>query len=368
MLQKIIYKRMIKIHMLKLRLHVISAIFLSIVSYSQGQNTLTVNAQVTAKYDDNPNLNSPNQFPGYNVILVIKNIGKTAVEFDRIIAKFGSISRPENSFVCLSYGEEKEKGNPVNLIAFLPSTNENTLQEELAKKPQIYSKIFPGEIQKWEVDAPSEYISLYYYGTLGSYLLVGLEMKQNRVKTFFTKLPPIDKLPDNYAVQAGSAPKTLKLQEVKDSYLPSLDKVFSPAHQDLLKRTVAELSEKTDLEQLFTKGEYGQRKVAIQRMQNSRDPKYVKPLISGLLKEEPGSMQDLSIEIREALISIGEPAVIPLLDLLKHQNFYIRQHAVVALGEIGDTRAYSALSKLSTDDPEKVIRNLADYALKKIKK
>ncbi len=65
------------------------------------------------------------------------------------------------------------------------------------------------------------------------------------------------------------------------------------------------------------------------------------------------------------LREIGQPAVEPLIEALKHNNRNIRCNAARALGEIRDSRAKEALTKV-LDDKDENVREAAKAALKRL--
>ena len=69
----------------------------------------------------------------------------------------------------------------------------------------------------------------------------------------------------------------------------------------------------------------------------------------------------------EALGKIGEPAINPLLQALKHEDSGVRQKAAFILGSIGDASALEALTQ-AKEDKSWFVRDAAKGALKKIQK
>ncbi|MBA7554827.1 hypothetical protein ES705_47463 [subsurface metagenome] len=67
----------------------------------------------------------------------------------------------------------------------------------------------------------------------------------------------------------------------------------------------------------------------------------------------------------QALTDIGEPAVEPLIAVLKDSDENVRNLAIVSLGDIGDARAVEPLIHALKDSSKKV-RSFAAKALKKI--
>jgi len=65
----------------------------------------------------------------------------------------------------------------------------------------------------------------------------------------------------------------------------------------------------------------------------------VKPLLASLCQRG----YDVADPARDALILIGAPAVLPLVELLRHEEWYVRMRAATALGMIKDKRALQPL-------------------------
>lgn len=57
------------------------------------------------------------------------------------------------------------------------------------------------------------------------------------------------------------------------------------------------------------------------------------------------------------LVRIGEPAVLPLINSLKDENFFVRSQVIIALGMIGDSLAVEPLINSLKDDNAKVREN-----------
>ena len=72
------------------------------------------------------------------------------------------------------------------------------------------------------------------------------------------------------------------------------------------------------------------------------DTRAVEPLIKALPEFEDtfGGEKD---HIAEALGKMGEAAIEPLINALKHENLSVREGAAWALGQLGDTRAVEPL-------------------------
>jgi len=101
------------------------------------------------------------------------------------------------------------------------------------------------------------------------------------------------------------------------------------------------------------------------------DPRAVKPLVAALklrgdLYSRDINVWDLPSYATSALRKIGEPAVEPLIPLLRHRNKYTRGYAAETLGQIGDSRAVEPLiARLRDRDPD--VRRDAAGALGHIK-
>jgi len=76
---------------------------------------------------------------------------------------------------------------------------------------------------------------------------------------------------------------------------------------------------------------------------------------------------DISNAASESLKEIGEPAVMPLLDLVKQeQDIAMLRKAIQTLGDIGDERAIEPLEKIYAESKNSLIRQEAAVALNKI--
>jgi HEAT repeat protein len=64
-----------------------------------------------------------------------------------------------------------------------------------------------------------------------------------------------------------------------------------------------------------------------------------------------------------ALIAIGQPTVVHLLPLLKHDDKEVRGEAAYILGQIGDARAFDGLVELLSHDPDSAVHVAAARAL-----
>jgi HEAT repeat protein len=94
-----------------------------------------------------------------------------------------------------------------------------------------------------------------------------------------------------------------------------------------------------------------------------KDVRAVAPLIEALrIKTRLGGAEGSA---STALTEIGEPAVEPLITVLKDNDDNVRVLAIISLGGIGDARAVEPLISTLKDDNKRV-RNFAAKALKKI--
>jgi hypothetical protein len=84
----------------------------------------------------------------------------------------------------------------------------------------------------------------------------------------------------------------------------------------------------------------------------------IKSLIADL-RSKDGMLRQRS---RRSLVTIGKPAVISLVQLLRDRNYQVRWEAAKALGEIGDGRAVPALI-VALEDEEFDVRWLAAEGL-----
>ena len=81
-----------------------------------------------------------------------------------------------------------------------------------------------------------------------------------------------------------------------------------------------------------------------------KDPRAIQPLMAGM-RDSPESSEFRRIA-SDALLSIGETAVDPLLESLKDQDWQVRRNAALVLGRIKNVRAVEALLKgLREHDP-----------------
>jgi HEAT repeat protein len=82
----------------------------------------------------------------------------------------------------------------------------------------------------------------------------------------------------------------------------------------------------------------------------------------GMLADKEGLSRRLA---GDALVAIGEPAVLPLVDLMQQQDHLVRLEAVRALAKIGDQRAIPVLFE-ALDDSSPLIEYWASEGLEKL--
>jgi HEAT repeat protein len=105
------------------------------------------------------------------------------------------------------------------------------------------------------------------------------------------------------------------------------------------------------------------RRRAAEALGKIKDTTAIEPL-SKALDDESGDVQD---KARDALVRIGGPAVIALIQALKHEDANVRQRAAFALGDIGSAKALDALTE-AKEDKSGWVRNAVKGAIKKIQK
>ena len=82
----------------------------------------------------------------------------------------------------------------------------------------------------------------------------------------------------------------------------------------------------------------------------------IQPLIGAYIHS------DITVEAGGALISIGQPAVSPLIQALENPDPKIREHSAITLAGICDPAALEPLTKVSNEDPDPAVRSAASYA------
>lgn len=110
-------------------------------------------------------------------------------------------------------------------------------------------------------------------------------------------------------------------------------------------------------------GDEGVRMYAAKGLGEIKDTRAITPLIEALkIKTRWGGAEGSAAQ---ALTDIGEPAVEPLIQVLKDSDENVRLLTTITLGDIGDTRAVDPLIQTLKDSNKKVQRAAAK-ALKKI--
>lgn len=110
---------------------------------------------------------------------------------------------------------------------------------------------------------------------------------------------------------------------------------------------------------------------AVKALGSIGDARAVKPLINllynddkgdqmAMLNNDPDGIKHTAIE---SLISIGDPAVEPLINILHDTDGNVRVYGASALGSIGDARAVEPLINLLLNDNDWMVRKDAGYAL-----
>lgn len=142
----------------------------------------------------------------------------------------------------------------------------------------------------------------------------------------------------------------------------------------------------TPLINLLKDEAWGVRKNAAEALGNIGSMKAVRPLLE-LLRDEDSDVRgtalealsktglpdDPEIRIRFAIaredwemaVGIGEPAVAPLIALLKEGSKEVRKGVAAALGETGDDRAVDPLMELLKSDPDSQVRKAAAISISK---
>ena len=107
-------------------------------------------------------------------------------------------------------------------------------------------------------------------------------------------------------------------------------------------------------------------KLALEELCKIGDPRVVEPLLSALkYGHDYYDKVDTRMPIVNGLVKVGGPAVEQLIDALKSGDWRVRWTAVLALGEVGDTRAVEALID-ALKDTRRGVREFAVEALGKI--
>lgn len=101
---------------------------------------------------------------------------------------------------------------------------------------------------------------------------------------------------------------------------------------------------------------------AVQQLSAARIPEAIPTLIAALGYNNPGA----AVAAVDGLIQIGEPAVVPLLELLDGYNYGARAWAIRALAGIGDPRGLELLLDAAKNDFALSVRRAAARGLGKI--
>jgi len=104
------------------------------------------------------------------------------------------------------------------------------------------------------------------------------------------------------------------------------------------------------------------------------DLKKALPVLIETLKDEDSNVRcyttrvfsDIALKLEDT--TIMQPAVEPLIEALQDEDFFVRESAVLVLGEIGDKRAIPALEKVAKEDSHTSIRNVAELILDNLRK
>jgi HEAT repeat protein len=96
-----------------------------------------------------------------------------------------------------------------------------------------------------------------------------------------------------------------------------------------------------------------------------RDPQAIDPLIDALADGDPS----VATEIAAALVSIGEPAIEPLIQALLNRNSIIRERAALVLGreKLGGAQAIRQLRKCCLNDDDERVRETAKWAVQELR-
>ena len=122
----------------------------------------------------------------------------------------------------------------------------------------------------------------------------------------------------------------------------------------------ATASETDVLIKQLTSGDSATRVTAARELGKSQDPGAVEPLINALRNDKNW---DVRAAAEDALVSIGEPAVKPLIALLDSEDWHIRRRAARTLGEIHDPSSDEALAAAMKKDKDCCVRKFSAKAL-----
>lgn len=99
-----------------------------------------------------------------------------------------------------------------------------------------------------------------------------------------------------------------------------------------------------------------------QNLLRKRAAAKVEGLIFKLKDPDPG----VRLACVQEMISLGKPAVEPLIDYLRHQDKWARLMAAAALGKMKDARAIGPLERV-LDDPDEGVGFMARTALDELR-
>lgn len=98
---------------------------------------------------------------------------------------------------------------------------------------------------------------------------------------------------------------------------------------------------------------------AVENLAQARSPEAVTKLIEALNYNNPGA----AVASVDGLIQLGEPAVLPILELLDNYNYSARAWAVRALAGIGDPRGMEIILDAALNDFAMSVRRAAAKGL-----
>ena len=131
--------------------------------------------------------------------------------------------------------------------------------------------------------------------------------------------------------------------QVREAAIDALGQVGSPAVEPLLKQL----------------RDWDIRKSVIRALGRIKDERVLEPLVNQLRSDEFG------LDATDALVTLGEPAIVRLVAALKDKDESIRKQAVIALGRIKSTLALDPLIEM-LQDKDWFTRLTAAAALEKI--
>ncbi|TAJ10314.1 MAG: HEAT repeat domain-containing protein [Nitrospirae bacterium] len=131
--------------------------------------------------------------------------------------------------------------------------------------------------------------------------------------------------------------------QVREAAIDALGQVGSPAVEPLIKQL----------------RDWDIRKSVIRALGRIKDERVLEPLVNQLRSDEFG------LDATDALVTLGEPAIVRLVAALKDKDESIRKQAVIALGRIKSTQALEPLIEM-LQDKDWFTRLTAAAALEKI--